>query len=104
MQQPSNEQQIEMLRERERRGEPMDAVQQAQLVAFYQRIEATEAGYLSSATEHLRQKVQEQEERIRRLETLRTEKQLRLSRIQSLVREMQAIEAEEIQLLSAAKA
>jgi hypothetical protein len=92
---------IEALREREQRGEPLDAAEQAQLTAFYQRLEPAEASYLAPATERLHQQVRAQKERIQRLVTLREEKRFRLARIQSLVREMQALEAEENQLLAA---
>ncbi|MBC8143825.1 MAG: hypothetical protein H7Y38_20530 [Armatimonadetes bacterium] len=87
---------VETLRDREARGEPLTEPERATLVAFYNRLESTEATLLAPAIERLRQERRAQEQTIADLTLLREEKRQRLTRIESL-------EAQEARLLSATR-
>ena len=70
------------------------------MTAFYTRIENAEAVRLTPAMEHLRQERQGQERTIASLIVLREEKRQRLAHIESLVHEIESLEAQEARLLS----
>ena len=73
------------------------------LAAFYNRVDNAEAALLAPAIERLRDERRGQEQTIARLITLREEKRDRLARIESLIREIESLEAQEAGLLSASR-
>jgi hypothetical protein len=65
------EEDIEALRHREWTGEPLTAVEQARLAAYYRHLDEAEMRYLAPVLERMRLRQEQQEEAIARLEALR---------------------------------
>ena len=98
---PSAEQnRIEALREREWRGTPLTDDEVGELAAFYERLERVEEKYLAEARAKQQTRIKERTQTLSDLQNLLHEKQSRLVRIRSLIREMQELEAAESRLLS----
>lgn len=92
---------IEILRQREWRGEPLAESEVEELAAFYRQLEQAEETYLAASRATQQAHLAERTETLTQLQDLLAEKQSRLARIRSLIREMQELEATESRLLAA---
>lgn len=99
----AQQQNLETLRQREIAGEPLTEDERATLDNYYRLQDETEAELLRSAWERMDKRIAQQEATLSHLATLRDEKRQRLAHIRSLVREIEAIEAEETRVLSAVR-
>lgn len=96
-----NDPQIEALRAREEAGEPLSAGEQALLAAFYARVEAEEEARLAPRRVHAQT---ERAQQIAHLDALLQHKRDALLKLESLVREIEALRAEEARLRAAVHA
>jgi hypothetical protein len=94
---------IQELRRREWKGEPLSDQEQADLSAFYARMNAEEEALLAPAFERWEQERIEREEKLRRLEAIRDQMQASLNALQDLRRQIETLKAEEESLLASVK-
>lgn len=92
---------IESLRERERRREPLGEAERSLLTAFYQTLADEETARLAPATTRLDEQLHQQEQAIAQLTRLRDQKRQHLANIESLIRQIQTLEAQEAKVLAA---
>jgi hypothetical protein len=95
--------QIEALRGREESGEELTPTEQAQLAAFYTRVEADEETRLAPQRTLREAEKAERSAHLAGLETVLVQKRDSLQRLEMLVREIEALQQEETRLRSAVR-